>query len=174
MTQVICDLRTIFDQPFTGRITFDPAQSGFGDCRLYLDIAQTYDLDNTVASIDLVPSSRVGSYEVSVTSDDSDTVVFSGTIVVPDSGTPCLSDLVGLESPEVQPGFSLVTSVNGQSGDVVLSTSGSPVWGSITGTLNNQTDLATRLSSASAETDELEAEIAAVPNLVLIFENALI
>lgn len=174
MTQVLVDLRTIFDEQFAGRITFDPSQSGLGDCKIYLDIAQTYDLGTNSASIELVPSSKVGSYAVTATSDESDDVVFSATIVVPDFGTPCLSDLVGLTSPDIQPGFTLVTSVNGQSGDVVLSTSGSPVWGGIIGTLNDQVDLASRLSSAVAETDALEAELSAVPNLTLLFNNSLV
>lgn len=107
MTQVVCDLRTIFDQPFTGRITFDPAQSGFGDCRLYLDIAQTYDLNDTAASINLVPSSRVGSYEVLVTEDGSDAVVFLGQSLSLTLERLVFPTLWALNRQRFRPGFRL-------------------------------------------------------------------
>jgi hypothetical protein len=177
MTTIQLDFKQILNEvPFTGKIVFSPSFYGVDGCTFYVRKSEEVDLVlegsiHSPSEIELVPSRLVGSYTFRLVGSAGFPAYYSGTIVVPDSGSYCLSTLVGAAEIEQSPLFNLVTSVNGQSGDVIVVGDGSldPEL------LAQQLDpfLASE-AELSASVQSLQAQLDDVPDLVLVLENQLI
>ena len=126
MTTILLDFQEILNSaPFTGKLIFTPESYGVDGCTFYVKKPVDLDLtpageEHSPAEIELAPSRFVGAYNLQIVEDKGFPTYFNGTIIVPDSGTYCLSALVGAAEIEQSPLFRLVTSVNGQIGDVIV------------------------------------------------------
>ena len=176
MTTVLLDFKQILNEvPFTGKLTLKPASHGVDGCTFYVRKSEEVDLllngqTHSPSQVELTPSVFVGSYSVRLTGDAGFPTYFCGSITVPDDGEHCLSTLVGAAEIEQRPNYRIVTSINGESGDVIIAGGG----------VVDPELLAQQLDPYLATEAELDTSVQALrseldgPSLVLFFENQLI
>jgi hypothetical protein len=120
MTTVILDLVDSAGRAIAGTIAFTPTYEGIAGAPPYDATPIESDLVDPPETIDLLPSSETGPYEVRARRSFNGSTVFRGLLTIPESGTYSLNSLLNLRQAATAVTRQFVSSVNGLTGDVTL------------------------------------------------------